>query len=638
MILIFLSFSSTVFGQTLEELKNRNKTLETDLGIATEVIEDLTYKIKELELHSKSISDITAIVTRPITPARNYNKEYEEQLSLNNTLNAQKKALKKKQSELNAEIARLKKLLAIEIQKVKELEYEKQQLETTIAGMEVEIDGLELANGILTNDKRKLERNVRQLQIDSTQKEIVIANQQHTIGVKETIITRKEERIDKLEGKNKAQALTINQQGAKIQFLHNENAVKKLHLQTIYLGTSYRVSNIFNPYDKSPNLVRDYQSNINFSLYAAPLGLYFSLPLSYKDRVPSFEDAEIHYYTIQDIESVKMQLDIKGGLYTNIQYSSTELNFSSYNLGFYWSPMKFTYLMFGATRINGATWDLYTGDFSQTDKFGIPSLVKTTDDYYVVNYTDLSIIKPVVGVAGVFPLRLRKDSRNPNGKIKSIYVNKYNYNVGLQVELGYNWAYENYFLNTGLHIKLANIDGESKTVRVGIKRAKKQIKNAKRDYNVGLLDSIESHKLITTGRALIDTSSMKPCIKRNDLCRGRDRVLLGEKSKIGALKKIIDAQEDEIEGKSTIGKLLIQESVLLRIGEAEDYEEKENKGNLLLEEVKKLRKELETLKKQLENLENNPTVYEESECYKKGLFGKKIRKRCNDFNKESDEK
>jgi len=457
-MLVFLSFSSTVFGQTLEEFKRRNKTLESDLSTAKEIIGDLTYKIKELKLYSKSLSDITAIVTLPITPARNYKKEYEEQLSLNSTLNTRNKVLKKKQSELNAEIARLKRLLGIEVRKVENLEYEKQQLEITIARMEVKIDTLQTIKRELTQTNQKLDRHIGKLQIDSTKKEVKIIEQADEIIDLTAAKNRLLENRTVLIGLAKKQKQQLNE-------VKNKHKVDKLQLVSSYIGINYNLTAFNNPIISNNDEELDRGiSNLSLSWYNSFLGGYFSIPYNYCSNNPfaNCPDDNIDtYFSIRDIESVKMAMDIKGIGYQDLKFAYTENHFKTYSAGLHFAPMRYIYVSVGTSILKGSSWDLYEGDLTGfesivTENDVMP--IKNEDGYYTLNYQNHSIIKPTAGLAFIVPFRGVNSKRSTNDQIRSKVLSSYNYKSGFQLEVGYDWLFNDFYAKAGLHFKLWNYD------------------------------------------------------------------------------------------------------------------------------------------------------------------------------------
>lgn len=451
-------------AERIEELEFRVKTLEEDLKKSIGVIDDLELQIEEAKLYSKSLTDFIAVASKPTGP--NYKEEYDAEQKKNKELNSKNRNLIQKQRRLDEEIAMLRRLLSIEEQKVVQLRIKKAELEQKIKNMDSEIDSLKLSNRELTNDKRKLtrknnklNRNVDRLQRDSVRKEVKIARQDKKIdGLEEDKV--------RLIGQKKTLMDLANKQRSEILEIKDKHKVDKLQLLSSYLGVSYNLTALNNPLIKNApeDLPFNVASNFNLSWFNSLAGVYVSVPYNYCSTNPfaKCDDCDLDtYFSIRDIESTIMTLDIKGIDYENLRYSSSENHFKSYSAGAHAAVFRYVYLSLGVSVLKGCTWDLYEGDLSGIQTVATPNdiiPVKNDDGFYVVNYERLNIIKPTAGVSFVGPFKVLNVNRKTNKQIRSKVLSSYNYRAGFQVEVGYDWLYRDFYSRAGIHVKLWNYD------------------------------------------------------------------------------------------------------------------------------------------------------------------------------------
>ena len=251
-----------------------------------------------------------------------------------------------------------------------------------------------------------------------------------------------------------------------IDEIKNKHKVDKLQLVSSYLGLNYNLTAFNNPIisNNDNGLNRGVIPNFSLSWYNSLFGGYFSIPYNYCSNNPFAncpEDDINTYYSIRDIESAKMVMDIKGIDYQDLTFAYTENHFKTYSAGIHLAPMRYIYVSIGTSILKGSSWDLYEGDLTgfeniSTDDDVVP--VKNEDGYYTLNYNKLSIIKPTAGLAFVVPFRGFKKNGGTNKQIRSKVLGSYNYRNGFQLEVGYDWLFDDFYAKAGLHYRIWNYD------------------------------------------------------------------------------------------------------------------------------------------------------------------------------------
>jgi hypothetical protein len=311
----------------------------------------------------------------------------------------------------------------------------------------------------LNSENRKLDRHVVKLQRDSIKKETKIAKQG------ERIVDLEADKVRLLENRTVLRDLAKKQKN-QIAEIKDKHKIDKVQLVSSYLGINYNLTSFNNPIisNNDESLDRGILPNISLSWYNSIAGGYFSIPYNYCNTNPFAKciDCELEtYFTIRDIESAKMAMDIKGIYYEDLSYTSTENHFKTYSAGFHAATMRFLYISLGASVLRGCSWDLYDGDLTGFEGILTPDDVvpiKNNEGFYVLNYENLNMIKPSAGIAFVAPFQILRSKRSTNKQIRSSVLSSYNYKSGFQVEVGYDWLFQDYYAKVGLHFKLWNYD------------------------------------------------------------------------------------------------------------------------------------------------------------------------------------
>ncbi|MEO0777859.1 MAG: hypothetical protein AAF146_14930, partial [Bacteroidota bacterium] len=110
-----------------------------------------------------------------------------------------------------------------------------------------------------------------------------------------------------------------------------------------------------------------------------------------------------------------------------LQYESTQANLFTINFGCYvytyLKPVPL-YLMIGLSHAKGEVWNNFSGEYND-------ALNRNADATYAIDLQRINTQKPILGLA---------------------YVQKF-----LQVEAGYDFLYEDYFLNVGANLPLFDL-------------------------------------------------------------------------------------------------------------------------------------------------------------------------------------
>lgn len=447
--------TSSIFAQSSVEIENSNlkKTIATlkeqrtsligTVNKMDAIINDLNKKLAKNDSGSETIKLLKEDIAKLEGSINNWKSLYYAELQKVKNLEKIRTKLRNDNDELNRDNARLRNEIVSFENRIIELDNIVQILKNTIQNLE-EVNYY-------------LGKHVVALQIDSILKQEKINRQDVKIQDLE---------YDKLRLIKQRTALIdlTNKQNNYNNELKEKHKIDKLHLLSSYLGINYNLTSFNNPIISlsGEKFERGHYSNLSFSLYNSLVGGYFSVPYNYCSMNPFAKcpDDNIDVsYTIRDIETVVMALDIRGVDYNNLEYSNTENFFKTYTAGFHFTPMRFIYISLGTSIVKGSSWDLYEGDLSGyqsivTDNSIVP--IKNNDGYYVLNYERYSIIKPSFGVSYVVPFRGFAKGKTTNAKFNSKTLNNYNYRTGFQVEVGYDWLFDDFYAKAGLHIRLWN--------------------------------------------------------------------------------------------------------------------------------------------------------------------------------------
>jgi hypothetical protein len=435
----------------LKQTKKALEAVEVELTVTNNALIKANKNVADLTAKLKKAEKIIPVPIPPAPPVKTWKKEYDDERVISAGLRKNNRRL----SDIN--IA-LEDSLARERRKVENLEYEKTQLEIKVEDLETSAKKLKEDIGKLEYNLKQSENHVRSLQRDSTVKEETISKQNKEINTLEAVKIR-------LVGNKNALREVSRQQKNELGELKDKNKGEQIQQVSSYLGINYNFTQRNNnPLDRSP-IAYDggVISNFSLSWYNSLVGGYFSIPMNYCNTNPfaKCDDCDItNYYSIRDIETIKMSMDIKGIWYQDLNYLGSENHLKTYSAGINAATIKYFYLSLGASVLKGCSWDLYSGDLSgygnNTPDISAP--IKNNDGNYIVNYQNHSVIKPTIGVAFVAPFQKINGGRDENTKIRSKVFAEHNYKLGFQVEIGYDWLYEDFYAKGGIHIRLWNYD------------------------------------------------------------------------------------------------------------------------------------------------------------------------------------
>ncbi|MEO1410089.1 MAG: hypothetical protein AAFW73_09400 [Bacteroidota bacterium] len=209
----------------------------------------------------------------------------------------------------------------------------------------------------------------------------------------------------------------------------NKKIRREVHDSTLFIGLNFSLvsrpfqtplGNLaqYDPIDRAGRSVN--LSSFGFSIYYL-VGAWLGNIQRSKSTLPEY------HYTQWQVDEISRRFDRDGVAYRPLQYESTQANLFTINFGCYvytyLKPVPL-YLMIGLSHAKGEVWNNFSGEYND-------ALNRNADATYAIDLQRINTQKPILGLA---------------------YVQKF-----LQVEAGYDFLYEDYFLNVGANLPLFDL-------------------------------------------------------------------------------------------------------------------------------------------------------------------------------------